>query len=79
MLNLHAPNLSVNSASQPYETVAHFLFERPTLDDIKKIYLPPSPELNNTLYANKRQLQKTCMYMANSQTDKTQMTAGFEK
>ena len=64
----------------PYETVKHFLFECPTLADIRKIYLPSSPDPENTLYANEKQLRNTCTYfiMANSRRVNAQMTAGSE-
>ena len=64
----------------PYETVKHFLFECPTLEDIRKTYLPPSPDLENTLYTNVGQLRNTCKYfnMANSRRANAQMTAGSE-
>ena len=83
-LNMHLNKINPEHAPvcalcpEPYETVKHFLFECPALDDIRKIYLPPSPDLGNTLYANKKQLQKTCMYynMANSRRVNTQTTAG---
>ena len=66
---------------EPYETVKHFLFECPNLEDLRKMYLPPNPDLVNTLYANKIQLQKTCKYysMANSRRVNTQTATGLEK
>ena len=65
----------------PYETVNHFLFECPNLEDIRTSLLPPSPNINNTLYADASQLNQTSKFfvMASSRRAQAQMAAGSEK
>ena len=61
----HAPTCPL--CDHPQETVKHFLFDCEPLNDLRKQYLPPSPDLENTLYADRTQLQQTSKYytMAN--------------
>ena len=51
----------------PYETVQHFLFECPELCQLRETYLPPCPDIGNTLYCDTDQLLQTAQYyiMAN--------------
>ena len=44
------------------ETVHHFLFECPPLQDIRSQFLPPNPNRENTLYAPLLQLKNTSSY-----------------
>ena len=44
------------------ETVHHFLFECPPLQDIRSHFLPPNPNRENTLYAPLLQLKNTSRY-----------------
>ena len=57
------------------ETVNHFLFDCPTLQDIRKDFLPQNPNLENTLYSNLQQLLQTSLFYqkANHQRAKTQV------
>ena len=61
----HAPTCPL--CDHPQETVKHFLFDCEPLNDLRKQCLPPSPDLENTLYADRTQLQQTSKYytMAN--------------
>ena len=65
----------------PYETVTHFLFECQELQDLRQLYLPPEPNLGNTLYSTLEQLEKTSQYynMANRRRANAQVTAGSTK
>ena len=56
----HPPQCTL--CNHPSETVKHFLFDCPPLQDLRKIYLPPNPDLDNTLYSNSTQLRQTCNY-----------------
>ena len=44
------------------ETVQHFLFDCPTLQDLRKEFLPLNPDRENTLYQSKQQLLQTYQY-----------------
>ena len=65
----------------PYETVKHFLLDCQPLKDLREQHLPPIPDLGNTLYTHKTQLQQTCTYytMAFRRRAQAQMTAGSRK
>ena len=67
--------------NHPYETVKHFLLDCQPLKDLREQHLPPTPDLGNTLYTHKRQLQQTCTYyiMAFCRRAQAQMTAGSRK
>ena len=79
-LNSHLKRIGVVTDSRcplcpcPDETVAHHLFECPTLDDLRIEFLPTKPDIANTLYANPDQLRKTHRYfvMANSRRTRAQ-------
>ena len=64
----------------PYETVEHFLFECPALQQLRTTYLPYDPDIGNTLYSDIQQLQNTARYyvMANRQRNNFQVQAGSE-
>ena len=63
-----------------YETVNHFLFEYPKLSKLRETYLPPNPDIGNTLYSDIQQLLNTVRYyvMANRQRNNFQVQAGSE-
>ena len=65
----------------PNETVTHFLFECQNLKDLRQLYLPPEPNLGNTLYSTQEQLEKTTKFyiMANRRRADAQVTAGSAK
>ena len=75
----HAPLCSL--CDHPYETVKHFLFECPPLEDLRQQLLPPSPDLGNTLYSTADQLKQTSTFyiMANHRRAQAQMAAGSAK
>ena len=56
------------------ETVIHFLFDCPTLNALRKEFLPQIPNITNTLYENPEQLRNTHRYfvMANSRRTQAQ-------
>ena len=86
-LNMHINRIKPDHAplcplcDHPYETVKHFLFDCPSLEDIRQQLLPPSPDLGNTLYSTAHQLKQTSKYyvMANCRRAQVQMAAGSEK
>ena len=45
-----------------FETTEHLLFRCPGLQDLRQELLPPSPDINNTLYSTADQLRKTSNY-----------------
>ena len=61
-----------------YETVSHFLFECPKLSKLRETYLPPNPDIGNTLYCDFHQLKATAEYyvMANRLRTKFHDQAG---
>lgn len=69
----HAPACPLCDA--PRETVKHFLFECEPLDDLRKKYLPPSPDLESTLYTDSTQLQQTCKFYTMANRRRTQIPA----
>ena len=71
----HSPRCPL--CGDPYETVPHFLFECQKLKDLRQQYLPPLPDLENTLYSSKEQPEKTANYyhMANRRRATAHMTA----
>ena len=75
----HSPRCPL--CGDPNETVPHFLFECQKLKDLRQQYLPPLPDLENTLYSSKEQLEKTANYyhMANRRRATAHMTAGSAK
>jgi len=44
------------------ETVHHFLFDCAPLQDLRKQFLPPDPNRENSLYSSTQQLMQTCRY-----------------
>ena len=79
-LNSHLKRIGVVTDSRcslcpcPDETVAHHLFECPTLNDLRTEFLPTKADIANTLYANPDELRKTHRYfvMANSRRTRAQ-------
>ena len=79
-LNSHLKRIGVVTDSRcplcpcPDETVAHHLFDCPTLNALRKEFLPPNPNITNTLYTNPEQLRNTHRYfvMANSRRTQAQ-------
>ena len=67
--------------SYVYETVPHFLFHCPSLDDLRTRLLPPIPTIENTLYSDKEQLRRTFEFfsMASGRRAHAQRAAGSEK
>ena len=65
----------------PHETVRHFLFECPQLCQLRKTFLPPCPNIGNTLYGDTDQLKKTAQYftLANRQRTNVQDQAGSRR
>ena len=57
---MHEPVCPVCPAT--HETVTHFLFECPQLSQLRKAFLPPSPNIGNTLYGDTDQLKRTAQY-----------------
>ena len=48
--------------NHPNETTKHFLLECRGLQDLKQQLLPPTPDIDNTLYSTTEQLKKTAQY-----------------
>ena len=46
----------------PYETVEHVLLECRKLEDLRKLYLPTPPSIENTLYCSLSQLERTVLF-----------------
>ena len=61
-----------------YETVEHFFFECPELHDLRETFLPPKPDIENTLFGNVEQLGMTSEYyiMANRRRANAHNQAG---
>ena len=57
------------------ETVQHFLFDCPFLQDTRKEFLPENPSLENTLYCDKQQLLQTSKYFQKANRQRTQVQA----
>ena len=68
LLNMHRNRLDPQApphcrhCSHPYETVEHHLFHCSKLRDIREKLLPNNPDIENCLYSNATQLQKTSHY-----------------
>ena len=56
----HQPNCALCHHEE--EDVKHFLFDCPALADLRDWFLPDNPTLQNTLYEDKQQLEKTSMF-----------------
>lgn len=56
----HHPNCQL--CDHPHETVEHFLFDCPKLQDFRQQLLPPIPDVDNTLYSSLQQLKQTATY-----------------
>ena len=48
--------------NHPYETVEHVLFECREVEDLRLLYLPNLPDIENTLYCSKEQLESTALF-----------------
>ena len=61
-----------------YETVEHFLFECNKLKDLRDRFLPPNPNIDNSLFGNAEQLGMTSEYfvMANRKRANAHVQAG---
>ena len=46
----------------PYETVEHVLFDCKEVEDLRFLYLPSLPTLENTLYCSREQLENTALF-----------------
>ena len=55
------------------ETVQHFLFDCPTLQDLRKEFLPLNPDRENTLYFSRQQLIQTYGYYQKANQRRTQV------
>ena len=55
------------------ETVQHFLFDCPSLQDLRKEFLPLNPDRENTLYQSKQQLLQTYQYYQKANQRRTQV------
>ena len=68
VLNMHRNRLDPQApphcrhCTHPYETVEHHLFHCPKLRDLRDKYLPKNPDIENCLFSNTLQLQKTSQY-----------------
>ena len=67
-LNSHLSRITKNHpptctlCGHPDETVHHFLFDCPVLQDLRTEFLPQNPDLTNTLYSSRQQLLNTSRY-----------------
>ena len=65
----HQPTCTL--CGHPDETVKHFLFDCPVLQDLRKELLPQNPDLDNTLYSNRQQLLNTSRYFQKANQRRT--------
>ena len=54
------------------ETVNHFLFDCPTLQDARTEFLPQNPNLENTLYSDLQQLLQTSLFYQKANRQRVQ-------
>ena len=86
-LNNHLSKITSNTlptcplCQHPKETVTHHLFDCPPLSDIRHRYLPPKPNIDNTLYSGREQLINTYRFftMARDRRAAAQQITGSEK
>ena len=79
-LNKHLNRIGVRENARcplcpcPEESVAHYLYECPALDNLRTEFLPPNPDPKSTLFGDKDQLENTYKFhvMANSRRVKAQ-------
>ena len=56
----HPPMCALCNAQ--FETSLHLLLYCPNLQDLRHLYLPPSPSINNTLYSTTDQMKRTSTF-----------------
>jgi len=61
------------------ETVQHFLFDCPFLQDTRKEFLPENPNLENILYCDKQQLLRTSKFFRKANRQRTQVQAWLDR
>ena len=52
-----------------YETAEHLLLKCDKLQDLRQQFLPPSPIIDNTLYCDKQQLERTSKFYHMAQAE----------
>ena len=86
-LNTHLSKITENHSptcplcENPSETVPHHLFKCKPLEDLRQTFLPPKPNISNTLYGDRHQLLSTYKFyvMAQDRRAHSQTVAGSDK